>query len=286
MFDTDGTIGKMWDLVEELKSESPDLVLFPEAFLPGYPTGLSFGAVVGNRTEEGKKLFARYYDQSIEENDAHFKELQAMALSLNAVLAVGAVEKEAISGTLYCTLFYFDSEGSYLGKHRKLKPTGSERLIWGEGDGSTLPVFDNGFGVYGGLICWENYMPLARMAMYQQGIQIYLAPTADCRDAWQATMQHIAIEGRCYVLGCNQLITLDTYPEDLRKEVENTPMCSGGSVIVAPGGSVIAGPILDKEGILYADIDLEAVTKGKYELDVAGHYNRPDVFSFKVNRPE
>ncbi|MFC2113119.1 carbon-nitrogen hydrolase family protein, partial [Bacteroidota bacterium] len=223
---------------------------------------------------------------SITEEDSNFKELQKMAQNLEADLAVGVVEKETISGTLYCTIFYFGSSGEYLGKHRKLKPTGSERLIWGEGDGSTLPVFDGGFGVYGGLICWENYMPLARMAMYQQGIQIYLAPTADCRDTWQTTLQHISVEGRCYVLGCNQLITLDAYPEALKSDVKNTPMCTGGSVIVAPGGKVIAGPLFDQEGILYADIDLEEVIKGRYEMDAAGHYNRPDVFSFKVNLPD
>ena len=212
LFDTRKTIEKMWGIVGQMKAESPRLVLFPEAFLPGYPRGLSFGAVVGNRSEDGRKLYARYYEQSIAEEDSNFKELQKMAQNLEADLAVGVVEKETISGTLYCTVFYFGSSGEYLGKHRKLKPTGSERLIWGEGDGSTLPVFDGGFGVYGGLICWENYMPLARMAMYQQGIQIYLAPTADCRDTWQTTLQHISVEGRCYVLGCNQLITLDAYP--------------------------------------------------------------------------
>ena len=286
LFDSRKTIEKMWNLVEGLKKESPVLVLFPEAFLPGYPRGLSFGAVVGNRTEAGRKQFARYYSQSIAENDKHFKELQKMALSIGAELAVGVVEKEVSSGSLYCSLFYFGSDGRYLGKHRKLKPTGSERLIWGEGDGSTMPVFDSGYGIYGGLICWENYMPLARMAMYQQGIQIYLAPTADCRDSWQTTLQHIATEGRCYVLGCNQLITAEAYPRELQAQVRDTAMCSGGSVIIAPGGNVIAGPLFNKEGILYADIDLEEVVKGKYEFDVSGHYNRPDVFSFKINLPE
>jgi nitrilase len=286
LFDTGRTIKKMWNLVGKIKAESPGLVLFPEAFLPGYPRGLSFGAVVGSRTEEGRKLFARYYEQSIAEHDDNFKELQEIAKSLKAYLAVGVVEKETISGTLFCTIFYFGPDGRLLGKHRKLKPTGSERLIWGEGDGSTMPVFDSGFGVFGGLICWENYMPLARMAMYQQGIQIYLAPTADCRDTWQNTLRHIAVEGRCYVLGCNQLITSDAYPEDLRIQVSDTPMCTGGSVIIAPGGEIVAGPVFGKEEILYAETDLEEVAKGKYEMDAAGHYNRPDVFSFKVNLPE
>jgi len=285
LFDTGKTMEKMWDLVESMKTESPGLVLFPEAFLPGYPRGLSFGAVVGSRSAEGRQQFARYYEQSIEENDPTFRELQKMARSLKADFIVGVAEKERKSGTLYCSLLYFGPEGQYLGKHRKLKPTGSERVIWGEGDGSTMPVFDSGVGVYGGLICWENYMPLARMAMYQQGVQIYLAPTADCRESWQTTLKHIALEGRCYVLGCNQLISVDAYPEDLQPLVRDMPMCGGGSVIIAPDGRVIAGPLYNEEGILYAVIDLEEVVRGKYELDVAGHYNRPDVFSFKLNLP-
>ena len=285
LFETDKTIEKMWDLIAGIKTESPDLVLFPEAFLPGYPRGLTFGAVVGSRSKEGRELYARYYQNAVAIGDGSFKELQNMAADIKADIAVGVVEKEDKSGTLYCTIFYFASDGSFIGKHRKLKPTGSERLIWGEGDGSTMPVIDNGFGIYGGLICWENYMPLARMAMYQQGVQIYLAPTADCRDGWQTTLQHIATEGRCFVLGCNQLITRDAYPEYILPMIQDpsTIPCSGGSVIIGPGGKVLAGPVFNEERILYAELDLEDVTRGKYEFDVAGHYNRPDVFSFRVN---
>ena len=285
LFEMDKTIAKMWDLLTGIKAESPDLVLFPEAFLPGYPRGLTFGSVVGSRSQEGRELYARYYRNALAVGDDRFRELQEMARELKADLAVGVVEKEDKGGTLYCSILYFSSDGKFLGKHRKLKPTGSERLIWGEGDGSTLPVFDNGFGIYGGLICWENYMPLARMAMYQQGVQIYLAPTADCRDSWQITLQHIAVEGRCYVLGCNQLIKQDAYPDDILSLITDpdTIPCAGGSVIIGPDGKVLSGPIIDEEGILYADLDLEELVRGKYEFDVAGHYNRPDVFSFRVN---
>ena len=287
LFDAAKTIEKMWGLIDGMKPELPDLVLFPEAFIPGYPWGLTFGAVVGDRSREGKELYTRYYDNSIAEGDPHFLEFGKMAAELKAHLAVGIIEKEKTSGTLYCSLFYFSPEGRCLGKHRKLKPTGTERVIWGEGDGSTLPVVDSGFGIYGGLICWENYMPLARMAMYQQGIQIYLAPTADCRDNWQATLQHIATEGRCYVLGCNQIITKGAYPDDILPLIESQPdvLCSGGSVIIAPDGNTIAGPLFNNEGILYAEADLDEVIRGKYELDVAGHYNRPDVFQLKVILP-
>jgi nitrilase len=286
LFETDKTIEKMWDLIAGIKTESPDLVLFPEAFLPGYPRGLTFGAVVGSRSKEGRELYARYYQNAVAVGDSRFKELQAMAADIKADIAIGVVEKEDKSGTLYCTIFYFASDGSFIGKHRKLKPTGSERLIWGEGDGSTMPVIDNGFGIYGALICWENYMPLARMAMYQQGVQIYLAPTADCRDSWQTTLQHIATEGRCFVLGCNQLITRDAYPDDIIPMIQDpsTISSSGGSVIIGPGGKVLAGPVFNEEKILYAELDLEEVIRGKYEFDVAGHYNRPDVFSFHVNK--
>jgi nitrilase len=173
------------------------------------------------------------------------------------------------------------------GKHRKLKPTGAERLIWGEGDGSTLTVLDTPLGKIGGLICWENYMPAARMALYGKGVEIYLAPTADSRDSWQSTMQHIALEGRCFVLGSNQFVTKTMHPPDLpgRAELENQPevMCRGGSVIISPLGEVLAGPLYDQAGILYADLDRNLLTRSKLDFDVNGHYARPDVFQLHVN---
>jgi nitrilase len=196
------------------------------------------------------------------------------------------VEQEG--GTLYCTTLYFGPDGDLRGKHRKLKPTGSERLIWGEGDGSTLTTIETEFGVVGGLTCWENYMPLARMAMYQQGVDIYLAPTADARDTWQATLRHIACEGRCFVLGCNQFVTKSMYPTDLPgiEELENQPevMCRGGSAIISPLGEVLAGPLYGEEGILYAELDMEEVARSKFDFDVVGHYARPDVFDFRVRK--
>ena len=204
-------------------------------------------------------------------------------------LAVGVVERDSTysGGTLFCTLLYFGVDGSLLGKHRKLKPTGAERLIWGEGDGSTLTTVDAPFGRVGGLICWENYMPLARMAMYSKGVDIYLAPTADARERWQATLQHIALEGRCFVLGCNQYVHRDMYPEDLEtyKELQAWPkvLCRGGSAIYGPLGDVVAGPLWEEEGILVADLDLTAITRSKFDFDVTGHYARPDVFRLEVD---
>jgi nitrilase len=160
-------------------------------------------------------------------------------------------------------------------------------LIWGEGDGSTLTVLDTEFGKLGGLICWENYMPLARMALYSKGVELYLAPTADSRDNWQATLRHIACEGRCFVLGCNQFVTKAMYPADLAgvEELADQPevMCRGGSAIISPLGELLAGPLFDQEGILYAELDLAEVVRSKFDFDVVGHYARPDVFQLVVN---
>ena len=188
---------------------------------------------------------------------------------------------------LHCTVLYFGPDGRLLGKHRKLKPTAAERLIWGEGDGSTLTVLDTELGRIGGLICWENYMPLARTALYAKGVALYLAPTADSRETWQATLRHIACEGRCFVLGCNQYVTKAMYPVDLPciEELAGQPevMCRGGSAIVSPLGELLAGPLYDREGILTADLDLAEVARAKFDFDVVGHYARPDVFQLHVN---
>jgi len=204
-------------------------------------------------------------------------------------LGIGVIERDGdfSHGTLYCSLLYFSPDGTYLGKHRKLKPTGAERLIWGEGDGSTLPVYQTEMGRIRGLICWENYMPLARMAMYGQGVEIYLAPTADMRDTWLASMRHIAREGRCFVLSCKQFVTKSMLPTDLEmiEEVSQQPeiLSRGGSVIVSPFGEMLAGPLYDQEGILYADLDLTQISKAEVGFDVLGHYARPDIFQLRVN---
>jgi len=223
--------------------------------------------------------------------------LGATARQAGAYLAIGVIERDAQAnglpipqasgGTVYCTRLDFGPDGRLLGRHRKLKPTGAERLIWGEGDGSTLPVLATPLGRIGGLICWENYMPLARMALYSKRVELYLAPTADARDTWQATLRHIACEGRCFVLGCNQFVTKDSYPRDLDgiEDLAGLPdvLCRGGSAIVSPSGEYLAGPLFDQEGTLLAELDLADVVRGKFDLDVAGHYARPDVFQLIVN---
>jgi nitrilase len=288
-FDRQATIEKASRLTAEAASQGAKLILFPEAFIPAYPRGLSFGHVVGGRSPEGRSVWHRYWANSVEVPSSDTEALGEAARQSGVYLAIGIIEKDGqfSGGTLYCTLLYFGPDGRLLGKHRKLKPTAAERLIWGEGDGSTLTVLPTEMGKIGGLICWENYMPLARMALYGKGVEIYLAPTADARDTWQATLRHIACEGRCFVLGCNQFVRKEMYPSDLKgiEELKNQPdiLCRGGSAVISPLGEVLAGPLYDREGILCADLDIGEIARGKMDFDVVGHYARPDVFQLVVN---
>jgi len=293
LFNREATVEKTCRLIAEAAAHGAKLVLFPEALIPAYPRGLTFGTVVGGRTSEGRRIWERYWANAVEVPGPTTEALGAAAREAEIYLAIGVIERETQSsrGTLYCTLLYFGPDGRLLGKHRKLKPTAAERLIWGEGDGSTLTVLDTEFGKIGGLICWENYMPLARMAMYAKGVEIYLAPTADARDTWHATLRHIACEGRCFVLGCNQFMTKDMYPDDLNisDELADQPeiLCRGGSAIISPLGEVLAGPLYDQEGMLFAELDLAEVPRSKFDFDVVGHYARPDVFQLIVDeRPQ
>ncbi len=287
LFNKEKTVSKAVDLIDEASDNGADLVLFPEAFIPAYPRGSTFDTDVGNRTDKGRKLWQKYYDNSVEIPGKITEILSKRARKNRIFLAMGVIEKEPSKqgGTLYCTILYFGPDGSFLGKHRKIKPTGTERIIWGEGDGSTLTVVDTEFGKVGGLICWENYMPLARMTMYDKGVEIYLAPTADSRDRWQATMKHIALEGRCFVLGCNQYVDSDMYPDYLKEDVDDSKElnCRGGSVIISPMGEFIEGPLYGEEGILYTELDLGEICRSRFDFDVTGHYSRPDIFKLLVN---
>ena len=287
LFDLEETLKKTARLVEAAADKGSSLTLFPEAYIPCYPRGLSFGTVVGSRTESGRQLWRMYWENAIEVPGKACDDLGKMAKMAKCHLSIGVMEKDGGSkGSLYCTLLYFGPNGKLLGKHQKLKPTAAERIIWGEGDGSTLAAVDTQLGKLGGLICWENYMPLARMAMYEQGVEVYLAPTADQRDSWQATLRHIACEGRCYVLGANQYVTKKMYPAAVREmeSLDSQPdvMCIGGSVIVDPLGNAVAGPLFGSEGILTAEIYLDKVVESKLDFDVCGHYARKDVFEFRV----
>ncbi|RRJ67253.1 carbon-nitrogen hydrolase family protein [Paenibacillus oralis] len=289
LFVKQSALDKITSLTREAAGKGARLIVFPEVFLPGYPRGLSFGVRVGSRSHEGRKDWQRYWESSIEVPGPETNILGELAKELEVYLVIGVVERdqEFSSGTLYNSMIYIGPDGTFLGKHRKLVPTGSERLLWGQGDGSTLTVIETPFGNLGGLICWENYMPLARTAMYAQGIDIYIAPTADARDTWQATIRHIACEGRCYVISCNQFTTKATYPTDLAYygdiREDNDVLSRGGSAIVGPLGEYIVEPLYNKEGILFATLDLDEVTRSRFDFDVVGHYSRPDVFQLVVN---
>lgn len=279
LFEVDATIQKMEKLVKEAAKNGVKLVLFPETFVSCYPRGLSFGTVVGSRSKEGRATWMRYWESAIEVFSSATAAIGKIAEKYKVYLVTGVTEKARNGGTLYCTTLYFDPSGQLIGKHRKIKPTAAERIIWGEGDGSDLDVYDTEIGKMGGLTCWENYMPAARMRLYEQGIEIYLAPTADGRDVWTSTMQHIALEGRCFVLGSNQYVTKEMYPKDLPglEDLANLPevMCRGGSLIVNPLGGIIAGPLFDEEGILYAKLNRREVIEAKLDFDVIGHYRMP-----------
>ncbi|CAM8974508.1 unnamed protein product [Rhodiola kirilowii] len=288
-YDTPATLDKAERLVAEAAALNAQLVVFPEAFVGGYPRGSNFGVVMGNRTLKGKEEFRKYHASAIDVPGPDVERLAAMAGKYKVHLVMGVIERDGY--TLYCTVLFFDNQGHYLGKHRKLMPTGLERIIWGFGDGSTVPVFDTAVGKIGAAICWENRMPLLRTAMYGKGIEIYCAPTADSRDVWQASMIHIALEGGCFVLSANQFCRRKDYPpspeyEFLGVDENITPdyvVCRGGSVIISPSGTILAGPNYEGEALITADLDLGDIARAKFDFDVVGHYSRPEVLRLTVN---
>ncbi|MDR6192915.1 nitrilase [Agrobacterium pusense] len=287
LFDTPHTLERMEAHCEAAAAESVELAVFPEAYIGGYPKGLDFGARIGTRTAAGRDDFLRYWRSAIDVPGPETERIGSFAKKMKAHLVVGVIERDG--ATLYCTALFFGPDGALLGKHRKLMPTASERLVWGQGDGSTIPVLDTTIGKIGAAICWENYMPNLRQAMYGKGINLWCAPTVDERDIWQASMRHIAYEGRTFVLSACQYLTRadapDTY-DCVQGHDPSTVLIRGGSVIIGPLGDVLAGPIYDKETVITADIDLSDTIRGKFDLDVVGHYARPDVFSLKVNETE
>ncbi len=284
-FDKDKTLKKVEELLDRHAGLKCDLLVFPESFIPGYPRGFSFGARVGDRTDEGRKLYAEYHSNSIELDSEEIRKLEELSKKHKAYLIMGVTEKKQENGSLYCSMLYISPASGLMGVHRKIKPTGTERVIWDEAGGEDLVTFRTEIGRIGGLICWENYMPLARMAMYRQGVEIYIAPTADARKSWIPTMRHIAMEGRCFVLGCNEYYSEEMLPAKYKAQLEDTSSvnCPGGSVIVSPRGEILAGPLWGEAGILTATLNLDEVTAAKLDFDVNGHYNRTDIFDLKVN---
>jgi nitrilase len=277
------TLAKLEKFAEECSRRGAVLAVFPEAFIGGYPKGMSFGATVGMRTDAGRRLFAEYADQAIEVPGPVTERLGRVARQFSLHLVVGVIERDG--GTLFCSAVYIGADGQLLGKHRKLVPTASERLIWGCGDGATLSAVRSPIGVFGALICWENYMPLARMAMYKQRVDFYCTPTVDDRDAWIPTVRHIAREGRCFVLSSCQLLEKGMYPPHWLQAASGLPELPirGGSCIVNPMGEIIAGPIYDEEIVMTAEVDLTRIMEAKFDFDVVGHYARDDVFKYEVS---
>ncbi|MCO5121402.1 MAG: nitrilase [Burkholderiaceae bacterium] len=286
--DTAATVAKAADLIAQCGERGAGLAVFPEAFIGGYPKGANFSIYLGGRTPEGRQDFVSYWNSAIEVPGRETAAIGAAARAARIFVVMGVIERDG--GTLYCTVLFFGPDGSLLGKHRKLMPTALERLCWGFGDGSTLTVVDTPWGKLGSVICWENYMPLLRAAMYDKQVALYCAPTADDRDSWAATMRHIALEGRCFVLSACQYLTLADFPSTMRNVLAQDPaevLMRGGSMIVSPLGQVLAGPDFTGETILCAELDLDDVARGKFDFDATGHYARPDVFSLRVDeRPQ
>jgi nitrilase len=265
-----------------IRASGASLVVMPEALLGGYPKGEIFGTRLGYRLPEGREAFARYYDNAIDVPGAETDALAALSTRCEASIVIGVIERSG--NTLYCTALFFDPREGLVAKHRKLMPTGTERLIWGQGDGSTLPVVQTAAGVAGTAICWENHMPLLRTAMYAKGVQIWCAPTVDEREIWQCSMRHIAHEGRCFVVSACQV---QPSPAALGIDVPHwdpaRPLINGGSVIVGPLGDILAGPLHGETGLVTAQIDTDELVRARYDFDVVGHYARPDVFSLNVD---
>lgn len=266
----------------QIRESGASLVVMPEALLGGYPKGEIFGTYLGYRQPEGRIAFERYYDNAVDVPGAETGELAQLSQRTGAHLVVGVIERAGSS--LFCTALFFSPAEGLVGKHRKLMPTGTERLIWGQGDGSTLPVVETPAGRIGAAICWENHMPLLRTAMYAKGVQIWCAPTVDERDIWQASMRHIAHEGRMFVISACQV---QPSPVALGVDVPHwdpaRPLIQGNSVIVGPLGDILAGPLKNETGLLSAGIDLTDLVRARYDFDVVGHYARPDVFSLNVD---
>jgi nitrilase len=284
LFDTKRTLDKAQSICGEAAGAGARLILFPEAFLGGYPKGVDFGTRVGSRSDQGREDFRRYWQGAIDVPGPETAVLSEAAREHQSHLVMGVVERAG--GTLYCTALFFAADGSLAGKHRKLMPTAMERLIWGFGDGSTMPAIAADFGVLGAAICWENYMPLFRTAMYAKGVTLWCAPTVDDRENWQITMRHIALEGRCFVLSACQYLERRHCPEDyhpLQGDAPGTVLIGGGSVVVSPLGKVLAGPLRGAEGVLFAELDLGEIARGKFDFDAVGHYSRSDIFTLSVD---
>ena len=285
LFDKDASLEKALKYIEEAAGNNAELIVFPELFIPGYPIGMNFGFSMGKRTEAGREDWMRYYNASLIAGGPEFETMAQAAIKAKAYISMGFSERDAVKGTLYNSNVIFEPDGTWK-VHRKLKPTGTERVVWGDADKDYFPITETPWGPVGSLICWESYMPLARVALYQKGITIYISPNTNDNPEWQATIQHIAIEGKCYFINADMLVRKSSYPTDLNEQdaVDRLPdvVCRGGSCIIDPYGHYLTEPVWDEETIIYADLDMTLPAACKMEHDAVGHYARPDVLNLIV----
>ena len=290
VFDREATLDKVAALAAEAAGAGAELVVFPETFVPVYPSSLWARALAGWQAAGAKETFARIAQGSVAVGSPAERRLGEIAKANGVWLVTGVNEVEAERpGTIYNSLLYHAPDGSLALHHRKLVPTNHERLVWGQGDGRGLHAVETGFGRVGGLICWENYLPLARFALYESGVEIYIASTADDGDAWQATLVHIARESRAFVVAPCHFQRASAYPDDfaLRELIDGVDTIGrGGSAILAPDGSYLAGPLYDAEGILYAELDPARVLEERQRFDAVGHDSRPDGLGLTLNVPD
>ena len=287
LFDKDACVEKAVKLIHEAAAQGSELIVFPELLIPCYPYGMTFGFTVGSRNADGRKDWKRYYDNSILCPGPETEILGAAAKEAGAYVSIGVSERDPLSATLYNTNLVFTPDGKLDAIHRKLKPTGAERVVWGDANKNYFPITDTPWGPMGSMICWESYMPLARVALYEKGVTLYLSPNTNDNEEWQATIRHIAIEGHCFFVNCDMYFTRDMYPKDLLSQEEigrlNDIVCRGGSCVVDPYGHYVTQPVWDKEEIIYADLDMDMVPSSRMEFDATGHYARPDVLELRIH---
>lgn len=285
MFDKDKCVEKIIALIGEAAAKGAKLIVFPELFIPGYPYGMTYGFTVGSRSRAGREDWKTYYDNSILADGAEMQSIVDCAKEHSVYVSVGYSERDAVTATLYNSNIMIAPDGQTM-NHRKLKPTGSERVIWGDADKDFFPVMETPWGPMGNLICWESYMPLARVALYQKGVALYISPNTNDNEEWQNTIRHIAIEGHCFFINADMYFTKDMYPKTASGDEEiaklNDIVCRGGSCVIDPYGHAVSETVWDKEEIIYADLDMQKVPASRMEHDVCGHYARPNVLKLSV----
>lgn len=286
MFNKEKTVEKALKLIDECAQNGTQLVVFPELFVPGYPVGMTFGFRVGSRREDGREDWKIYYDNSLLFDGPEIDLLVEKAKQHKLYLSMGYSERDPLSGTLYNSNIMISPEGEKI-NHRKIKPTGSERVVWGDGNKDHFPVMNTPWGPMGSMICWESYMPLARLALYEKGISLYISANTNDNPEWQNTIRHIAIEGHCYFINADLFFKKYDYPETVsaKEEIDKLAdiVCRGGSSVIDPFGHDASETLWDQEGIIYADLDMDKVPASKMEFDVCGHYARPDILKFEFD---